>query len=950
MRILIDLQALQTGSRFRGIGRSAAALAKAVVRNRGNHEVFILLSGLLEDTIASIRDDFSRMLPADRVSVFSAPSPAEAMPPENAWRIEAAELIREWMINVLAPDVLLIPSLFEGPVEPGIVSIRRFETETKTAVILHDLIPYLDPERYLADPAGSKWYYSKIDSLRRAYLLLAVSDSSRREAVDALGFEPSRVVTISSAADERFTKANMSLEDAKIFLERLGIRRKFVTHTSMIEPRKNFEGLVRAFGLLSKSVRETHQLVLVGEHRPEQQIGLRRLAGDAGLAPDDLVFTGQVSDSELIALYSLCTLFVFPSFHEGFGLPPLEAMCCGAAVIGSNATSIPEVIGREDALFDPHSDQGIAELIERALTDNEFQESLRAHALRWSKRFSWDKSARLALNAIEDIAPLRSPSRASPDISILLEKIAAIKAGVSPERKDLVAVADSISKNERALSQWGTVPSGDKDDVQAEVGQPEAGKWEGHYDATFVRKLYHIFHNREPDPRGLEDHLRGLRSGRELHELVEDFLNSDEFSVRWVRRWKAPDGAADRRGGGAGPPSDPVVEVIRHRIWLRDDRPRILLLKLDHIGDFLLTVDAFRLIRDTWPNADITLVCGPWNKSIAEQLGLFNTVISCNFYPNTTTQYDKEAVTRRGLAEYRALALGSYEIAVDLRCYDDNRLCLFHTDATYRAGYAADGVELDLALPVGSESEMRAHIGARTLALAAAVAWTFGTPVGEARHGILNGRAPVRLFKDGVVVGISPGTRSLLRSWGRERFRELAQILQSRGNYRIVLIGGEADRADTQYIAEFLQKADAIDLAGTLPIADVPPIFAGLDLFIGGETGTTHMAALMGVPTLCIHSGQTNVDSWRPVGPHVVTLRGNVACSPCYLSTIEECRWNKRCMDISPACVADEVAALWDRFSTMQLSRSGRRSELQELLPSRLLDGVSRGSRKAAGA
>jgi len=931
MRILIDLQALQTGSRFRGIGRSAAALAKAVIRNRGNHKVFILLSSLLEDTIAPIRDDFSRTLPADCVAVFSAPSPAEALTSENAWRIEAAELIREWMINVLAPDVLLIPSLFEGPIEPGIVSIGRLGTETKTAVILHDLIPYLHPERYLADPAANRWYYSKIDSLRRADLLLAVSDSSRREAVESLGFEPSRVVTISSAADERFTKANMSLEDARIFLERLGIRRKFVMHTSMIEPRKNFEGLVRAFGLLSKPVRETHQLVLVGEHRPEQQAALRRLAGDAGLAPDDVVFTGQVSDSELIALYSLCTLFVFPSFHEGFGLPPLEAMCCGAAVIGSNATSIPEVIGREDALFDPHSDRGIAELIERSLTDNEFQELLRAHALSRSKRFSWDKAALLALNAIEEIAPRRSPIRATQDASTLLEKIVAIKAGVSPERKDLVAVADCISKNERALSQWGTVTSSDKDDVQADIDREleAAENGEGRYDATFVRKLYHIFHNREPDPRGFEDHLRGLRSGRELHELVEDFLNSEEFSVRWVRRSKAPDGEADRRGGGAGPPSDPVVEVIRHRVWLRDDRPRILLLKLDHIGDFLLTIDAFRLIRDTWPNADITLVCGPWNKSIAEQLGLFNTVISCNFYPDTTTQYDKEAVTRRGLAEYRALALGCYDIAVDLRCYDDNRLCLFHTDATYRAGYAADGVELDLALPTSSESEMRAHIGARTLALAAAVAWTFGTPVGDARHGILNGRAPIRLFKDGAVVGISPGTRSLLRSWGRERFRELARMLQSRGNYRIVLIGGEGDRADTQYIAEFLPEGDVVDLAGRLPLADVPPVFAGLDLFIGGETGTTHMAALMGVPTVCIHSGQTNVESWRPVGPNVVTLRGRVACSPCFLSTIEECRWNKRCMDISPARVAVEAIALCEQSIPLARPReviAGRRA------------------------
>ena len=915
MRILIDLQGAQTGSRYRGIGRSATALAKAIVRNRGAHEIFILLNELFEDTIDPIKDGFASILATDRIAIFSAPSAVSALVAENAWRIETAELIREWMVNAIAPDVLLITSLFEGPSDPGIVSIRRLETATRTAVLLHDLIPFLDPERYLTDPAANKWYYSKIESLRRADLLLAVSDSSRRAAVDALGFDSSRIVTVHSAADERFTNANISSEDGKIFLGRLGIWRKFVMHTSRIEQRKNFGGLIRAFGLLSKPVRETHQLVLVGEHDPKEQVSLRRLASDAGLASDDIVFAGHVSDSELIALYSLCTLFVFPSFHEGFGLPVLEAMSCGAAVIGSNATSIPEVIGRNDALFDPHSDQSIAEVIERALTDTAFWEALKRHALLWSKRFSWDRTAQLALRAMEELVANHPETQAMPDISILLEKIAAIRVGVSPERKDLISVADCISKNERAVSQWGLARISDKDDVAHEGDRRSEAieNGDGCYGAIFVRKLYHIFLNREPDPDGFENHIHALRSGVEPHKLVADFLNSEEFSLRRPLGQRTAVNMAATRCPGARPPSDPEIEVIRHEMWLPGDRPRILLLKLDHIGDFVMTLDAFRLIRDTWPRADITLVCGPWNKSIAERSGLFDTVVSCNFYPDITTDFDKEAVIKRGLGEYRALALGSYDLAVDLRYFDDNRLLLSHTDAMYRAGYTADGVVLDLALPAGPEDGMMAHIGGRTLALAAAVTWTFGTPVGRARDGILDGRAPVRLFDDGIVVGISPGTRNELRSWGRERFAELARLLHAVGGHRFALIGGSADCSDTQFIGQFLPKADFVDLAGALAIADVPPVFAELDLFVGGETGTTHMAALMGVPTICIYSGQTNVNSWRPVGAHVVTLRGNVACSPCYLATVAECPWNKRCMDIPPSRVAAEVIAMRER-------------------------------------
>ncbi len=370
---------------------------------------------------------------------------------------------------------------------------------------------------------------------------------------------------------------------------------------------------------------------------------------------------------------------------------------------------------------------------------------------------------------------------------------------------------------------------------------------------------------------------------------------------------------AVRTASAVHSPSDPVIEAIRHEAWGREDRPRILLLKLDHIGDFVMTLDAFRLIRDTWPKAEITLVCGPWNKSIAEQSGLFDSILTCNFYPDTTTNYDKESVIRRGLAEFSSLKLGTYNLAVDLRYFDDNRILLSHTDAEYRAGYEAEGVPLDLALPVGPEHETTAHMGARSMALAAAVAWTFGTPPGGARDRLLNGRTPVRHFKHGAVAGIAPGTRNALKSWGRERFLELAHLLREQGDFRIVLIGGDTDRSDTQFIAESLPTANVADLAGTLPIDDVPPIFAGLDLFIGGDTGTTHMAAAMGVPTICIYSGVTNVESWRPVGPYVVTLRASVACSPCFLATPEECRWGRRCMDILPARVAAEAIELQAR-------------------------------------
>jgi hypothetical protein len=128
---------------------------------------------------------------------------------------------------------------------------------------------------------------------------------------------------------------------------------------------------------------------------------LRTVARDCGLAYEDILFSGRVQDRDLLDLYNLCSLFVFPSLREGFGLPVLEAMSCGVPTIGSNTTSVPEVLGRADAMFDPFDVASIANKIAQALTDRVFREELKAHALRHAATFSWDISARKALDFIE---------------------------------------------------------------------------------------------------------------------------------------------------------------------------------------------------------------------------------------------------------------------------------------------------------------------------------------------------------------------------------------------------------------------------------------------------------------------------------------------------------------------------------------------------------------------
>jgi len=120
-----------------------------------------------------------------------------------------------------------------------------------------------------------------------------------------------------------------------------------------------------------------------------------------GMIPGEVVITGFVPDNDLVSLYRLCKLFVFPSWHEGFGLPALEAMSCGAPVIGSNISSLPEVIGWDDALFDPFSDNEMSVKIAEVLTNDGFRTELIRHGTEQAKRFSWDESAHRVLTAFE---------------------------------------------------------------------------------------------------------------------------------------------------------------------------------------------------------------------------------------------------------------------------------------------------------------------------------------------------------------------------------------------------------------------------------------------------------------------------------------------------------------------------------------------------------------------
>ena len=406
MRILIDLQALQSGSSAnRGIGRYSRALIEGMLRNAPRDHFILLFNGMIGEDNARLRREFAQKWSNVEFRVWTAASPAGFLAPPDLR--QAAEAIREAVIADCAPDIVLVTSLFEGLDDDAVTTVGR----TPTAVVLYDLIPHIFPDIYQSDPNTKKWYQTKFEALKRAELLLAISESAAKDGMTHLGLPDGRITNISSDVDAHFVPQPVNHETHASLAHDFGLTRPFLMYTGGIDHRKNIPALISAFASLPKHVISDHQLAIVCRASVSDKAKIMAQARASGLPDGTVVMTGYVSDETLITLYNTCKSFIFPSWYEGFGLPVLEAMRCGAAVIGANTSSVPEVIGREDALFDPKSTSDMARMIEKVLTDEAFNQSLRDFAPVQAARFSWDETARRALAALRKFVEENSASK-----------------------------------------------------------------------------------------------------------------------------------------------------------------------------------------------------------------------------------------------------------------------------------------------------------------------------------------------------------------------------------------------------------------------------------------------------------------------------------------------------------------------------------------------------------
>jgi glycosyltransferase involved in cell wall biosynthesis len=234
----------------------------------------------------------------------------------------------------------------------------------------------------------------------RASRVVTISACSAADIVELYGVPRERIAIVSPAVSPEFSPVADSGMIAAV-KARYGIPRDaFVLSGGGSEPRKNIAFLVEAFGRAPR-LRDMMNLVVVGGMDRGGE-AIRSAVVRAGLE-SAVVFPGHVPLDDLRALYSSCALFAFPSLYEGFGMPPLEAMACGAPVVCSNASSLPEAVGDAALLVNPRDPEGWAQAMTRVVDDTALREDLRRRGALRAKAFSWEQSARDLLRVYQDL-------------------------------------------------------------------------------------------------------------------------------------------------------------------------------------------------------------------------------------------------------------------------------------------------------------------------------------------------------------------------------------------------------------------------------------------------------------------------------------------------------------------------------------------------------------------
>ncbi len=298
--------------------------------------------------------------------------------------------------GTLNQDIVSQADIFHSTFYP-LPSSLRSTASLRRFITIYDMIPVLYPGYF--EHQINKNFTNILKNIRSDDWILAISESTKNDFCNYLGFDPSRVFVTPLAASEMFYRCTDTARNAEVRVKYGIPDGPYVLSLCTLEPRKNIDHTIRCF---VQTIREQHipdlNLVLVGTKGWD----FDRIFAEITDAPElqrRIIVTGYLPDEDLASLYSQAMMFVYPSIYEGFGLPPLEAMKCGVPVITSNTSSLPEVVGNAGIMVTPDDVDALCHSFWQLYRDRPLREKMSALSLEQSRHFSWEKCAEKTVDA-----------------------------------------------------------------------------------------------------------------------------------------------------------------------------------------------------------------------------------------------------------------------------------------------------------------------------------------------------------------------------------------------------------------------------------------------------------------------------------------------------------------------------------------------------------------------
>ena len=376
----------------------------------------ILINGWFVDQPHTGSGQYTRQLLKQLPRVAPQHEYSIVVPKNNSFEIIDIKLTSDIQLlasTIQRPKSNLRKILFEQSIAPKAAAAYRADllhvpywapplrSRVPIVVTIHDIIPLLLDE-YRGGPLVRMYTGLVSTAARGAALILTDSEASRRDILQHLNVNESRVRTIYLAADEQFSTRAAPAADAAL-RQNYDLPEEFVLYLGGFDARKNIETLLQIYTWAQDTIGADYPLVIAGQlpDRHDAFFHDPRIIARQIEVEDVVRFIGPVAEEDKVALYQAARAFLFPSFYEGFGLPPLEALACGLPVIGSNASSLSEIVGAAGVLVDPKDARAMAGALIAVVTEQKFHDELADRAVLQAAKFSWDKCARETAAAYE---------------------------------------------------------------------------------------------------------------------------------------------------------------------------------------------------------------------------------------------------------------------------------------------------------------------------------------------------------------------------------------------------------------------------------------------------------------------------------------------------------------------------------------------------------------------